>query len=225
MAKGERTLFFLKPDATIRPYVGARILKQILDSPFNPLAFQRVALSKQFLTDFHYSIHKGKFFFDWLVDYISVYPVVAVILQGDDVIEQLRRILGPTFPENAATEAPNSMRARYGIFGGVNGCHASDSLETAAREIVNWQANGFLREDSNAKKRTEEYVSQHLDSPYVDSLRYRELSQSLVKDSSAKSSVRGSFVGLLKREAAEDADRSTLEKLADSMVVNCMLGR
>jgi len=224
MTEQNRTLFFLKTDATIRPYVGARILKEILDASFEPLAFQELKLSVDFLSNYHYAIHKGRFFFQWLLDYVSLFPTVALILQGSDTILELRRILGPTFPEKAAIDAPNSLRARYGIFGGVNGCHASDSETTAASEILTWQTHGYLRSSADATHRAESYVDDNLDLPYVDSMRYRELSNAIVGNPDEKADVRNKFLSLLKQEVHK-ANSQVVHQFAESLVANSLLGR
>ncbi len=224
MVKRDNTLFFLKPDATIRPYVGARIMKEILDSGFVPVAFQELDLERDFLINHHYAVHKGKFFFDWLIRYVSLHPAVALIIEGNDIIPELRRILGPTFPEKAALEAPNSMRARYGIFGGVNGCHASDSENAAASEIASWHSRGYLKPAGNATQLAQSYIEEHIDSPYIDSIRYRELSQMLASNPVTKPLVHEKFRELLTEETRKNGSR-LIEAFADSLVMNSLLGR
>lgn len=218
------TLFFLKPDAVIRPYVGARILKEILNHSFLPDSFQRIKLSRSFLADIHYAAHMGKFFFEWLVDYVSFSPIVAIIFRGESVAEELRHLLGPTFPEVAAKEDASSLRARYGIYGGVNASHASDSELAANSEIANWKSRGYLKHDSRALNKVESYVEKYIDFPFVDSVRYRELCQILKANPREERPIRKRFLNLLSSEI-RDNSIEIVERFADLLVKNCLMYR
>ncbi|MHA1590858.1 MAG: nucleoside-diphosphate kinase, partial [Candidatus Njordarchaeales archaeon] len=72
-----RVVFFLKPDAVLRRYVGARTLKALIDKigGLKFLSFEEMIVDKEFLAEQHYMEHKGKFFFEWLVDYTSCAPI------------------------------------------------------------------------------------------------------------------------------------------------------
>ncbi len=118
------TLVFLKPDAVVRRYVGARTLKIFLDNGIEFKAFRIFKPTKSFFANEHYGIHKGRFFYTWLIEYVTSGPIAAAIATGDNVIETVRTLLGATVPEDAL---PGTIRGRYGIFGGINVVHASDS--------------------------------------------------------------------------------------------------
>ncbi|MFZ5625719.1 MAG: nucleoside-diphosphate kinase, partial [Bacillota bacterium] len=81
----------------------------------------------------HYAEHVGKPFFPGLVEYITSGPVVALVLGGKGVVAGVRAMNGATNPANAA---PGTIRGDYGIEVGRNVVHASDSVESAEREIA-----------------------------------------------------------------------------------------
>ncbi|MGH7776053.1 MAG: nucleoside-diphosphate kinase, partial [Candidatus Dormibacterales bacterium] len=84
----------------------------------------------------HYDFLKGRPFFPWLVDFMTALPVVVGGLSAEDqTLEQLRYELGETLVQKAR---PGSLRERYGIYGGVNCLHLSDSPESGLRELEIW---------------------------------------------------------------------------------------
>ena len=80
----------------------------------------------------HYGEHKGKPFYEPLVEFMASGPVVALIVEGERVVEGLRALAGPTDPIAAA---PGSIRGDYGVIVRENLIHASDSEESAEREV------------------------------------------------------------------------------------------
>jgi nucleoside-diphosphate kinase len=80
----------------------------------------------------HYAIHEGKAFFDDLVNFITSSPIIAIIFQGKDAVEIIRRMIGETDPAKAPG---GTIRGDFGIDIGHNLVHGSDSLENASREI------------------------------------------------------------------------------------------
>ncbi|MBQ5383459.1 MAG: nucleoside-diphosphate kinase, partial [Treponema sp.] len=80
----------------------------------------------------HYAEHKGKAFYDPLVDYITSGPVVAMVWQGDDCVPLVRKMTGATNPADAM---PGTIRGDFCSHTSHNIIHASDSDESAAREI------------------------------------------------------------------------------------------
>ena len=80
----------------------------------------------------HYAVHKGKPFYEPLVDYITSGPVVVMVLEGKDAIKVARRTMGATNPAEAD---PGTIRADFGLEIGRNLVHGSDGPETAAFEI------------------------------------------------------------------------------------------
>lgn len=82
-----------------------------------------------------YSEHQGKSFYNGLVDFMTSGPIWALELEGVDSIRAWRKLMGPTNTLTAQEEAPESLRAQFGIDGTKNATHGSDSVESAAREI------------------------------------------------------------------------------------------
>jgi nucleoside-diphosphate kinase len=80
----------------------------------------------------HYAIHEGKAFFHDLVNFITSSPIIAIIFQGKDAVEIIRRMIGETDPAKAPG---GTIRGDFGIDIGHNLVHGSDSLENASREI------------------------------------------------------------------------------------------
>lgn len=80
-----------------------------------------------------YEVHKDREFYPALVDYITSGPVVAMEIEGDDVIKAIRRFIGPTNPAEAA---PGTVRYMYGKSIQNNAVHASDSPESAKKELA-----------------------------------------------------------------------------------------
>jgi nucleoside-diphosphate kinase len=83
-----------------------------------------------------YGEHRGQHFFDKLVTFMSSGPVVAMEVVGKGAIGGVRQLNGPTDSSKARTDAPSSIRARFGRDGTVNAVHGSDSPASAAREIA-----------------------------------------------------------------------------------------
>ena len=215
-------LLFLKPDAVLRRYVGARVLKELLRLDLDVQVFERLNVPKEFLADVHYRIHKGKFFFEWLLDYICAGPVLVLVVEGDQAITRVRDTLGPTQPEKAVAKSPMSLRARYGIFGGVNCAHASDSRATSAEEVPNWMNRFKLSVDPHARRNLAEYIEKYIDYPTVDSLRYRELSEQVTSGELKPNEAEAQFRKLLALEGQGESSKA-LANLADVMVGNCLL--
>ena len=138
----EHSLVIIKPDGASRRRVGALVLKALLARGYDIRAFKEMKVSRS-LAEMHYTIHKEKPFFSWLVDFISSAPVLVMIFEAENVIEDIRTALGATFVQKAN---PDSLRGKYGIWAGVNIAHASDSPETAANEITLWAKEGDVVE-------------------------------------------------------------------------------
>ncbi|MHA1936351.1 MAG: nucleoside-diphosphate kinase, partial [Candidatus Thorarchaeota archaeon] len=91
----ERSLVIIKPDGTARRRVSALVLKALLDRGYDLVAFKEMKVPIS-LAKMHYSVHKEKPFFPWLVDFISSAPVLTMIFEGVDVIQGVRDALGAT---------------------------------------------------------------------------------------------------------------------------------
>lgn len=95
------------------------------------------------LAERHYGEHRGKPFFEPLVEYITSGPVVAMALEGKDAVSTAREMMGATNPLKAAQ---GTIRGTFGMDIGRNVVHGSDSTESAARELGLFFAPGELVE-------------------------------------------------------------------------------
>ena len=130
---GQRTLVFLKPDAVRRGLVG-----EILGR-FEAKGLRIVAMDQRTIdagmADRHYAEHVEKAFYPPLRDFVTSGPLVALVLEGDEVVEVVRGINGATDGRKAA---PGTIRGDLSLSNRENLVHGSDSAESAAREIALW---------------------------------------------------------------------------------------
>ena len=107
------------------------------------------------LIESHYDFLQGRPFFPWLVDFMTALPlIVGRVSASADALKQMRYDLGET---RIAQSRPNSLRERFGIFGGLNCLHLSDAPETGAAEVEKWSKVVQLKEvkvelDTNSTK-------------------------------------------------------------------------
>ena len=125
-----RTFSIIKPDATRRNITGA-INKIIEDNNLTIVAQKRIKLSKDKAEGF-YSVHKDKPFFNDLVSFITSGPVVAMQVEGENVVLQIRNLMGATNPSEST---PGSIRGDLATELDKNVVHGSDSDESAEREL------------------------------------------------------------------------------------------
>ncbi len=133
----EKTLIIIKPDGVERGMVG-EIISRFERRGFRIGALKMVKVDRA-LAEQHYAVHKGKFFYDDLVKYISSSPVIVAVLEGPDVIKATRLMVGATRPAEAA---PGTIRGDLGVSTLRNLIHASDGIETAKQEIALWFTKG-----------------------------------------------------------------------------------
>ncbi len=126
----DKTLLIIKPDS-VKKNLSGTILKQVMDAGFKVVGLKMLWLNKEQGGEF-YAIHKGKDFYDWLVNFISSGPIVVACLQATDAPQKLRGVVGATDPKKAA---PDTVRALYGTSVGENAVHASAPDENPQREI------------------------------------------------------------------------------------------
>ena len=126
----ERTLVILKPDAIQRGIVG-EILTRFEKRGFKVVGLKMMQVPRE-LAEKHYLEHKDKPFYDELVEFITAGPVVVFVVEGKNAIANVRKMVGATNPEEAS---PGTIRHDYGLHIGKNIIHASDSKESAEREI------------------------------------------------------------------------------------------
>jgi nucleoside-diphosphate kinase len=126
----ERSLVLIKPDAIQRGLAG-EIISRLEKKGLKIVAMKMLYMDNT-LAQRHYAIHKGKVFFDDLVNFITSGPVIAIILQGKNAVQIIRQMMGETDPAKAYG---GTIRGDFGIDIGHNLVHGSDSLENASKEI------------------------------------------------------------------------------------------
>lgn len=129
----EETLVLIKPDGVKRQLCG-EILSRYERKGLEIKAM-KLLQTPQELAEEHYAEHKDKPFFGELVDFITSGPVLAFILGGQNAVASVRAINGATNPLDAT---PGSIRGDYALTLDSNIVHASDSAESAAREMKLW---------------------------------------------------------------------------------------
>jgi nucleoside-diphosphate kinase len=126
----ERTLIIIKPDAVQRGLIG-QIITRFERRGLRIAALKLIHIDES-LAERHYAIHKGKPFYESLIQYITSSPVVVLTLEGNDAIEIARRTMGATNPTQAD---PGTIRADFALEIGRNLVHGSDGPDTAAIEV------------------------------------------------------------------------------------------
>ena len=129
----EETLVLIKPDGVKRQICG-EILTRYERKGLIIKAMKLLQTPKE-LAQEHYAEYKDKPFFGELVDFITSGPVLAFVLAGKNAVTSVRTINGATNPVDAT---PGSIRGDYALTMDSNVVHASDSVDSAAREIHLW---------------------------------------------------------------------------------------
>ena len=126
----QQTLSIIKPDAVERNL--ADKIKEIFSK--NKLVIKKqkkIQISKDEAAEF-YKVHQTKPFYDKLCGYLSSGPIVVMVLEGENAIEENRKLMGATDPNNAEN---GTIRKEYGISIDKNSVHGSDSTDNAKKEI------------------------------------------------------------------------------------------
>ena len=124
-----RTFTMIKPDAVENGHIGA-ILNKINASGFKIVAMKYTKLSKESAEKF-YEVHSERPFYGELVSFMSRGPIVAAILEKENAVEEFRKLIGSTNPEEAEE---GTIRNLYATSMGENAVHGSDSDENAEIE-------------------------------------------------------------------------------------------
>ena len=135
MQVAQRTFSIVKPDAVRKGYTGA-ILAEIAKAGFQIVAIKKQTISKEQAQGF-YAVHKERPFFGGLCDFMSSGPLVLMVLEKDNAIADLRKLMGATNPANAEE---GTIRKKFAGSIQENAIHGSDAEETAAFEIGYWFA-------------------------------------------------------------------------------------
>jgi Nucleoside diphosphate kinase len=123
------TFSIIKPDA-VRTGKTGPILAMINEGGFEIAAMRMVKLTLSQAESF-YAIHKGKPFYDSLIEFMTSGPVVVMILKHEDAVDQFRKVIGATDPAKAE---PGTIRRTFAVSVQMNAVHGSDSVENAIKE-------------------------------------------------------------------------------------------
>jgi nucleoside-diphosphate kinase len=135
----ERTLILIKPDGVQRLLVG-RIIERYEQRGLRIVGLKLMSVERG-LAERHYAEHREKTFFPGLVEFITSAPLVAMVVEGPNAIKVCRDINGATRPHEAA---PGTIRGDFALETSQNIVHASDSPESAERELALWFSAGEL---------------------------------------------------------------------------------
>ncbi|GAB4266370.1 MAG: nucleoside-diphosphate kinase [Candidatus Promineifilaceae bacterium] len=148
----ERTLILVKPDGVQRGLIG-EIVTRFERRGLKLIGMKFMQMSQE-LAETHYGIHKGRPFYDSLVEYITSGPIVAMVWEGNNAVAAARATIGATNPVDATA---GSIRGDFGMEIGRNLVHGSDSPENGIKEtnifftpeeLVDWQRDSdkWIRE-------------------------------------------------------------------------------
>lgn len=126
----QKSFVMMKPDAVARRLMG-KVLTRFEEKGLKIVAMKLISIDED-LAKNHYGEHKDKPFFNDLVSYITSSPSLAMVIEGDDAISLIRKIVGATNPKEADL---GTIRGDYAMDMGRNIIHASDAPESAEREI------------------------------------------------------------------------------------------
>ena len=135
----ERTYAMVKPDGVRRNLVG-EIISRIERKGFRIVGLKQLVISRE-LAERHYGEHQGKPFFAGLVSFITSGPVVAMAVEGENAIAELRKMMGATNPRDAV---PGTMRGDLATTIDENIIHGSANSDDAARELGLFFGSGEL---------------------------------------------------------------------------------
>ncbi|AJI84459.1 nucleoside diphosphate kinase [Yersinia enterocolitica] len=127
----ERTFSIIKPNAVAKNNIGA-IYARFESAGFKIIAAKMLHLTKEQAEGF-YAEHKGRPFFDGLVEFMTSGPVMIQVLEGENAVQRHRDIMGATNPDNALA---GTLRADFADSFTENAVHGSDAVESAQREIA-----------------------------------------------------------------------------------------
>ena len=126
----QRTFSIIKPDAFRKGHAGA-ILADIEKAGFKIVAIKKLSISKEQAEGFYY-VHRERPFFGSLTQFMSNGPIIAMVLEKDNAIADLRKLMGATNPAQAEA---GTIRKKYAESIEANAIHGSDGEETARFEI------------------------------------------------------------------------------------------
>lgn len=127
----ERTLAILKPDCVRKQLIG-EVIARIQRAGFKIVGMKMTRLTRETAGGF-YAVHRGRPFYDGLVEFMSSGPCVPIALEKTNAVNDFRTLIGATDPKDAA---PGTIRKEFADNKGENIVHGSDSVENAKTEIT-----------------------------------------------------------------------------------------
>lgn len=141
----ETTLIFCKPDAVQRGLTGRIVAR--FEAKGLQLVGMKLMMVPEDLARKHYAEHEGKPFYDGLIKFVTSSPVVVMAIRGVNAVAVCRNLIGAT---NGQKAAPGTIRGDFGMSGGYNMVHGSDSPESAERELALWFPEGVVNYQRSA---------------------------------------------------------------------------
>ena len=135
----ERTLLLLKPDAIQRGLIG-RMITRFEEKGFRIVGMKMLKLSRETAKE-HYSHLLDKPFYPGLEEFMTSHPIITMVVEGQECVEVVRKMVGAT---NARKADAGTIRGDYSLSTGRNTIHASDSPETAKKEIARFFSDDEL---------------------------------------------------------------------------------
>ncbi len=147
MENAERTFLMIKPDGVCRGLIG-EVIRRIERKGLKIVAMKMIRVSVT-QAEKQYEEHKGKPFYEGLINYITSAPVVVMVVEGKNAVKVVRKLIGATNPADADF---GTIRGDFALEIGRNIVHASDSVESAEREIKIY----FTNEEILSYERTDD---------------------------------------------------------------------
>ena len=135
----ERSLVLIKPDGVQRGLIG-EVIGRLERRGLRMAGAKFMQVSRE-LAEEHYAVHKGRPFYDGLIEYITCSPVMAMVWEGPNAIASIRQMMGATRPWEAA---PGTIRHDFALEVNYNITHASDSVENGVIESNLWFKEGEI---------------------------------------------------------------------------------
>jgi nucleoside-diphosphate kinase len=129
----QQTLILLKPDAVQRRLIGE--IARRFERKGLRLAGLKLVQADRALAERHYAVHKGKPFYESLLQFLTSGPTIAMVWEGREAVAVCRSLMGPT---DGAKAAPGTIRGDFALSVQNNQIHGSDSTENAAAEVALW---------------------------------------------------------------------------------------
>ena len=126
----EKTFAMLKPSTVARGMIGT-VINRIENKGLKIVAIKMTWVNQE-KAEKLYAIHKGKPFYEDLIKFIKSGPIVALVIEGDDAVKVMRKLIGAT---NSKEAEPGTIRGDFALSNQKNAVHASDSAENAKCEV------------------------------------------------------------------------------------------